>query len=497
LVCNALLDAYPRAVKTDSEGGRLPLHIAISGQASAKVIRTLVRAYPDAARQRTKDGYLPLHLAAHWGVSSLDVVSAVMKAYPDAVVGRNRWERTPLEEALVIAGENGRVNQTGLVRALRKHPNYWATSGASAELNSSLGALNLGHGGGPPTSRGGGGMADLQGLLSPGSGIKGQGTAKPSSTLVDVDASFDDDSEDYEAGAGASSGFMSRLSPRLQTGKPKPTRRSITDAQLDAARAFAAKTDLLTLVRTHSFASIPHRILLYPDEASHPFHCTVRGGYPAKVTPLYLLCENNPPVDVVDLLISKFSDGCASRKIPGGQLPLHASCTWLASSDVVECLLKAYPSAAQQRDDLSNIPLHNACFSGANLGVVNALLEAYPRGVLVRNSQGSAASDIVKRLRHPNRSAILLALSRYEEKMTTKTKHAERTSIARPVALHQDQRQESIETMLRSGSSPQSRNSTGTRKAEQRPGSASSSPLEGGRKVADTREASEDNMLWL
>lgn len=62
LVCNALLDAYPRAIKTDSEGGRMPLHIAISGQASAKVIRTLVRAYPDAARQRTKDGYLPFIL---------------------------------------------------------------------------------------------------------------------------------------------------------------------------------------------------------------------------------------------------------------------------------------------------------------------------------------------------------------------------------------------------------------------------------------------------
>ena len=104
LVCNALLDAYPRAIKTDSEGGRMPLHIAISGQASAKVVRTLVRAYPDAARQRTKDGFLPLHLAAHWGISSLDVVSALMKAYPDAVVGRNRWERMPLEEALVMAG---------------------------------------------------------------------------------------------------------------------------------------------------------------------------------------------------------------------------------------------------------------------------------------------------------------------------------------------------------------------------------------------------------
>ena len=509
LVCNALLDAYPRAIKTDSEGGRMPLHIAISGQASAKVIRTLVRAYPDAARQRTKDGYLPLHLAAHWGVSSLDVISALMKAYPDAVVGRNRWERTPLEEALVMAGENGRTNQAGLVRALRKNPNYWATAGATAELNSSLGTLNLG--GGHPTS--GGGMSDLQGLLSPGSGGdgRGQGAMKPSSTLVDVDASFDDDSEDYESGANvnnapASSGFMSRLSPRTQKGRPAAIAmvRSATDAQLDAAKAFAARTDLVTLIRTHSFSSIPHRIRLHPEEPSNIFHCTVRGGYPAKVTPLYLLCENSPPVDAVDLLIAKFQDGCNTKKMPGGQLPLHAACTWLASADVIERLLRAYPSAAQQRDDLSNLPLHCACFSGTSLDAINALLEAYPRGVLVRNGQGSAPSDIVKRLRHPNRSAVLLALGRYEEKMTTKAKHTERTSVARPNALHQDQRQESIETMLRCGSaSPQSRSSTGTRKGEQHPGSASSSPLGGRRKVFDTRasppnaEASEEDMLWV
>jgi hypothetical protein len=30
-----------------------------------------------------------------------------------------------LEEALVMAGENGRPHQAPLVRALRKHPSYW------------------------------------------------------------------------------------------------------------------------------------------------------------------------------------------------------------------------------------------------------------------------------------------------------------------------------------------------------------------------------------
>lgn len=124
-VLNALLDAYPRGIRMDSEGGRLPLHTACAGRATPRVVSTLLTAYPAAARHRNKDGFLPLHLAAHWGISHPQVVISLLKAYPDATFGRNRWERTPLEEALCMAGENGRPHQAALVRSLRKHPSYW------------------------------------------------------------------------------------------------------------------------------------------------------------------------------------------------------------------------------------------------------------------------------------------------------------------------------------------------------------------------------------
>jgi hypothetical protein len=124
-VLNALLDAYPRGIRMDSEGGRLPLHTACAGRATPRVVSTLMTAYPSAARHRNKDGFLPLHLAAHWGISHPNVATCLLKAYPDATFGRNRWERTPLEEALCMAGENGRPHQASLVRALRKHPSYW------------------------------------------------------------------------------------------------------------------------------------------------------------------------------------------------------------------------------------------------------------------------------------------------------------------------------------------------------------------------------------
>ena len=124
-VINALLDAWPKSVKTSSEGGRLPLHMACFGKATVKVMETILTAYPDAARQRNHDGFLPIHIAAHWGVSHPDIAPLILRAYPDGAVGRNRWERTPIEEALGMAGENGRPHQLSLVWSLRRHPTYW------------------------------------------------------------------------------------------------------------------------------------------------------------------------------------------------------------------------------------------------------------------------------------------------------------------------------------------------------------------------------------
>lgn len=122
-----MIDIFPRAAKIDSEGGRLPLHMAISGKASPKVFQLLLNTYPSAARHRTRDMNLPLHLTATWGISSGDVPIALLKAYPDAALGQNRYGRTPLEEAIFIAGDVGRENQVDLLRVIRKHPTFWLT----------------------------------------------------------------------------------------------------------------------------------------------------------------------------------------------------------------------------------------------------------------------------------------------------------------------------------------------------------------------------------
>ena len=148
-VVNALMNAYSKGVRMDSEGGRLPLHTAVAGKATPGIIETICRAYPDAAKQRNKEGSLPLHLAAYFGVSHPEIAPLLLRAYPDSCVGRNRWERTPLEESLVMGGENGRTYQIQLVEALRRPPAFWEAQsfrGRTQHFNTDIDDLLMGEG---------------------------------------------------------------------------------------------------------------------------------------------------------------------------------------------------------------------------------------------------------------------------------------------------------------------------------------------------------------
>lgn len=371
-VLNALLDAYPKGIRVDSEGGRLPLHTACAGRATPRVISTLITAYPAAARHRNKDGFLPLHLAAHWGVSHPNVAVTLLKSYPDATLGRNRWERTPLEEALCMAGENGRPHQAALVRALRKHPSYWTRP--------------------PPDPF----------------------SAKPKSNIVDMDETVVDDSttttseEDrFGPPKGAAGGLASRFSP-LSIGKKEPEPLSKTQ-------------DLATLIKNQNWEAVIDRLQYNPNESAEHLHVTTRGGFIATkgFTPLAYAVERRPPIEVVQALIEASPESVGIKVHPGGALPLHVACTWHACPSVINALLDAEPAACRVPDELGNVPLHAAAFSGATAPVVDALLRTYPKAALIRNHQGSLPSDICKRLRHENRKLILSLLNSFKEEIIT------------------------------------------------------------------------------
>ena len=84
----------------------MSLHMVYFGRMTVRMAETVLNAYPAAVRERNADGFLPVHIAAHWGVIHPDVAPLILRHYPDGAVGRNRWERTPIEEVLGMTGDS-------------------------------------------------------------------------------------------------------------------------------------------------------------------------------------------------------------------------------------------------------------------------------------------------------------------------------------------------------------------------------------------------------
>jgi stage V sporulation protein K len=68
---------------------------------------------------------------------------------------------------------------------------------------------------------------------------------------------------------------------------------------------------------------------------------------------------------------------------------LHAACSFQASADVVETLLKAYPGGASQPNGVGNLPIHQAAMWQAPMEAVEMLLSRHAEGAAVRNQYGS------------------------------------------------------------------------------------------------------------
>lgn len=79
----------------------------------------------------------------------------------------------------------------------------------------------------------------------------------------------------------------------------------------------------------------------------------------------------------------------ASRLNDRGNLPLHAACSFQASQEVIDALLKAYPGGASQPNNVGNLPIHQAAMWQAPVDTIELLLTRYPEGATVRNQYGS------------------------------------------------------------------------------------------------------------
>lgn len=79
----------------------------------------------------------------------------------------------------------------------------------------------------------------------------------------------------------------------------------------------------------------------------------------------------------------------ASKLNDRGNLPLHAACSFQASQEVIEALLKAYPGGASQPNNVGNLPIHQAAMWQAPVDTLEVLLSRYQEGATVRNQYGS------------------------------------------------------------------------------------------------------------
>lgn len=452
-VINALLDAYPKGAKMDCEGGRLPLHTACAGRAAPRVISTLVTAYTAGARQRNKDGFLPLHLAAHWGISDPEVATTLLRVYPDATVGRNRWERTPLEEALCMAGENGRHHQTHLVRALRKHPSYWTRPPRTSnirkkrvqsvstvvDMDESLPSIDTPSA--PSLEDSQQDVFDELPLVTDTQAATAQRSGPAFAEIEDVGMEVELDRGESEVKGGR---LLHRLTPKV-VGRRDRRGKQDTDNQKSSptpaeAPAYSNR-NLASLIHHKIWSLVPARLEAHPMEAEEELEVMTKGGFltHSGMTPLHYLCERNPPVSIVRALIEAFPIAALKRAMPGGCLALHVAVTWNASLEVVTALLAADEGAVHVKDELGNVPLHSACFSGAKISVLEILLQADPTTVLARNHQGSRPVDVCKRLNHENRQSALALLTSFKRSVVGKHNRTSSSGTWAEVAQEADE----------------------------------------------------------
>jgi len=294
---NALIKAYPNGPMVDSEGGRLPLHMACSGRACVNVVQTLLSANKSASRHRTKDMSLPIHLAATWGVSSPDVAIAILRAYPDGAIGRNKNCRTPLEEALFVAGEVGRENQSSLVRVLRKHPTFWtSTKGKNGPI------LDQSHI--PDDS-----CSQLTHFIY----------RQEWSNVLNRLKAYPEEAKEY-------------VSITSRSG------RNIKYTPLHLACELSPPPQVIIQLISQCPASISLK--------------SIPGGQ----LPLHLACSFHASLPVINHLLSCYSEGAHIRD-ELGNLPIHSACYSGISALVVKKLLKLNPKSVWTTTEAGSIPL--------------------------------------------------------------------------------------------------------------------------------------------
>lgn len=95
IIIDLLVTLNPAALlESDTQGARLPLHIATSSGMSEEIVMYLCTALPQALQYADRDGNYPLHYAAMYG--SPATIRHFVRTFPQAAGSQNEKKRLPL-----------------------------------------------------------------------------------------------------------------------------------------------------------------------------------------------------------------------------------------------------------------------------------------------------------------------------------------------------------------------------------------------------------------
>ena len=108
-VIEALIKAYPDAIKSRDQDGWLPIHCACFYGAAALIVKLLLDAYGKCAQLKDDEGRLPLHYACLKGASQ-DVVEELLKTFSKAAMSKDDEGRLPIHHACSKGAPEGVID---------------------------------------------------------------------------------------------------------------------------------------------------------------------------------------------------------------------------------------------------------------------------------------------------------------------------------------------------------------------------------------------------
>ena len=149
------------------------------------------------------------------------------------------------------------------------------------------------------------------------------------------------------------------------------------------------RTTLVKHIVKWDWKAVIKRALKHPEEASTWISTKGVNGV-VRFLPVHKACVLNPPVEVVEALISAYPDGAKSYD-QDGWLPLHCAAYYCASESITTLLIQANPAACKAKDEEGRLPLHYACMKGSSREIVEKLVNACPKSAQLKDDEGLTA----------------------------------------------------------------------------------------------------------